>query len=188
VRSAGSCNSTAKKYSVAGGDIAEPANLRPFPCEAMADDPARNRAEYLAEFRLDIESFISLDVVEGCVGDYREMLPAARMSYRAFVDSSGGSEDSFTLAISHKDNDQIIIDAMREVKPPFSPAAVVSDFAGLLKTYRIKPRCRRPLRGRISARAIPKAQHHLRPKQEAQVRFVPELLAALELRSRHPTA
>ena len=65
------------------------------------------------------------------------MLPAANNFYRAFTDPSGGSDDSFALAISHKSEDRIIIDAIREARPPFSPDAVVDDFAALLKSYRV---------------------------------------------------
>ena len=71
------------------------------------------------------------------MGDYREMLPAANNFYRAFTDPSGGSDDSFALAISHKSENRIIIDAIREARPPFSPDAVVDDFAALLKSYRV---------------------------------------------------
>ena len=56
------------------------------------------------------------------------MLPTASNFYRA---------DSFALAISHKSKDQIIIDAIREARPPFSPDAVVHDFAALLKSYHV---------------------------------------------------
>jgi hypothetical protein len=42
-----------------------------------------------------------------------------------------------TLAISHKQGEDIIIDAIRERAPPFSPAAVVDEFAEVLKTYRV---------------------------------------------------
>jgi hypothetical protein len=104
---------------------------------ALEKDRARATAEYLAEFRTDVEGFVSLEVVEACTGAYREMLPAATIFYRAFTDPSGGSDDSFALAISHKSKDQIIIDAVREARPPFSPDAVVHDFAALLKSYRV---------------------------------------------------
>ncbi|MGE0037959.1 MAG: hypothetical protein AB7S93_20265, partial [Xanthobacteraceae bacterium] len=41
-----------------------------------------------------------------------------------------------TLAIGHNDRDgTVIVDALREVKPPFSPEFVVEEFAALLKTY-----------------------------------------------------
>jgi hypothetical protein len=104
---------------------------------ALEEDRARNSAEYLSIWRTDVESFVALEVVEGCVGDYREMMPAKDTHYRAFVDPSGGSADSFTLAISHRDRDKrIVIDAIRERHPPFSPADVVDEFAALTKSYR----------------------------------------------------
>ena len=107
---------------------------------ALEKDRARATAEYLAEFRTDVEGFVALEVVEGCVGDHREMLPAAGVTYRAFVDPSGGSEDAMTLAVAHKTtrpDERVIVDAVREVRPPFSPSAVVDDFAVLLKSYRV---------------------------------------------------
>jgi hypothetical protein len=45
-----------------------------------------------------------------------------------------------TLAIAHKTttpDERVIVDAVREVRPPFSPSAVVDDFAALLKSYRV---------------------------------------------------
>ena len=43
--------------------------------------------------------------------------------------------DSFTLAISHRDGEAVFLDCVREVRPPFSPESVVSEFAALLKAY-----------------------------------------------------
>ena len=42
-----------------------------------------------------------------------------------------------TLAIAHRarPDDRIIIDAVREMRPPFSPTVVVDEFAELLKAY-----------------------------------------------------
>jgi hypothetical protein len=69
----------------------------------------------------------------------RAQLPASGVFYRAFVDPSGGSDDSMTLAIGHRTRDKnIVIDAVREARPPFSPSAVVDDFAVLLKNYRVR--------------------------------------------------
>jgi hypothetical protein len=104
---------------------------------AMERDRAAATAEYLAEFRTDIESFVPFKVVQACVGDHIEMAPLSQHRYSAFVDPSGGSADSFTIAVSHRDGERVIIDATREVKPPFSPEAVIDGFAILLKTYRI---------------------------------------------------
>jgi hypothetical protein len=65
---------------------------------ALEKDHARASAEYLAEFRTDIEGFVALEVVEECVGDYRQQQPAGDTWTVAFVDPSGGSKDSFTMA------------------------------------------------------------------------------------------
>jgi hypothetical protein len=105
--------------------------------EALERDQTWAAAEYLAEFRSDLEGFVALEVVEVCVGDYREMPPTAGTRYRAFVDPSGGSDHPMTLAISHKHGEEIIIDAVRERVPPFSPASVVDEFAEVLKNYRV---------------------------------------------------
>src|SRR3954453_17413034 len=69
---------------------------------ALEKDRARASAEYLAEFRTDIEGFVSLEVVEACVSGYHELGPRSDVMYRGFIDPSGGSEDSMTLAIAHK--------------------------------------------------------------------------------------
>jgi hypothetical protein len=75
--------------------------------------------------------------LQACVGDHIEMAPLDQHRYSAFVDPSGGSADSFTLAIAFKDGERIVVAATREVKPPFSPEAVIDDFSILLKTYKI---------------------------------------------------
>jgi hypothetical protein len=105
----------------------------------LAEDAARAGAEYLAQFRTDLESYVDIAVVEGCVGDHREMLPAVGTAYTAFVDpASGSGEDSFTCAVGHKTKDgTIIIDAVREVRPFFSPSTVIDDLAVLLRSYRM---------------------------------------------------
>src|SRR5262245_43661831 len=41
-----------------------------------------------------------------------------------------------TLAIAHKEGETEILDVIRERKPPFSPEAVVEEFASLIKSYR----------------------------------------------------
>jgi hypothetical protein len=40
-----------------------------------------------------------------------------------------------TIAIGHRQDDAAIIDALREIKPPCSPEAVIVEFAELLKSY-----------------------------------------------------
>src|SRR5262249_16150390 len=120
---------------------------------ALEKDRIGATAEYLSEFLSDAEGFVALEVVESCggglggvevvescVGGYGEMVRAAGVTYTGFVDPSGGSEDAMTLAIAHRStrpDERVIVDAVREVRPPFSPSAVVDDFAALLQRYRI---------------------------------------------------
>jgi hypothetical protein len=104
--------------------------------EAMARDPARYTAEYLAEFRADVETFVAREVVEACVVDGRFELPRLDgIRYFAFTDPSGGSSDSMTLAIAHLQGDRVVLDALRERRPPFSPDDAVKEFAAALKSY-----------------------------------------------------
>ncbi|HJQ59526.1 MAG TPA: hypothetical protein VJ890_21645 [Vineibacter sp.] len=106
---------------------------------AMERDPAAAAAEYLAQFRSDIESYISREAVEATVSrGVRERAPLPGVQYFGFVDPSGGSVDSMTLAIAHREADRAIIDCLREVRPPFSPSGVVAEFATLLKSYRVR--------------------------------------------------
>jgi hypothetical protein len=105
---------------------------------ALAEDEAKYRSELLAQFRTDIESFVSLEAVTACVskGTY-ERRPQPFVSYSAFVDPSGGSADSMTMAVGHCDHGRqvVVLDCLREVKPPFSPEAVVEAFARTLGDY-----------------------------------------------------
>jgi hypothetical protein len=106
----------------------------------LAEDRPRAEAEYMAIFRSDLEAFVLREVVEACISrGIRERAPKPGTSYQGFVDPSGGSADSFTLAIGHLDQsrDVVVIDALRERRPPFSPEQVVGEFADLLKTYKV---------------------------------------------------
>jgi hypothetical protein len=107
--------------------------------QAMEDDPSSAAAEWMAQFRSDVEAFITREVVDAAVvPDRRELLPVSSLSYVGFADPSGGSSDSFTLSIAHRDKDgHGILDAVREVRPPFAPDAIVAEYAQLLKSYRL---------------------------------------------------
>ena len=108
-----------------------------------------------------------------------------------------------TLAISHQENGRATLDAIREVRPPFSPEAVVADFAALLKSYRIRAItgdryggewCREPFRAHgiqydlaeLSASQIFRDALPLLTSGNAQLLDLPRLgnqLAALERRT-----
>ena len=106
---------------------------------AYRKDPVSASAEYGAQFRTDVEEYISLDIVDACVVPDRFELPyIPGVQYFAFCDPSGGSSDSMTLAISHKEKNMIVLDCIRERKPPFSPDQVVREFADTLGQYHVK--------------------------------------------------
>ena len=107
---------------------------------AYERDPASAGAEFGAQFRVDVEGFVSREVLDACVVPGRLSLPRLRdHEYVAFVDPSGGSQDSFTVAVAHAEREagQVIavLDAVEERRPPFSPEAVVREFAETVKRY-----------------------------------------------------
>src|SRR6185437_1488862 len=85
--------------------------------------------------RTDVEAFITREAVEACTSPgVFERPPDRKHSYVGFVDPSGGSSDAMTLAIAHTEGKTQILDVVRERKPPFSPEAVVEEYAALLRT------------------------------------------------------
>lgn len=107
---------------------------------AMERDSAAAAAEWMAEFRNDIAAFVPREVVEACIdANERERPYDPRHRYTAFVDPSGGSSDSMTLAIAHRDDKQgIIVDVVREIPAPFDPESATEEFAKVLKSYGVR--------------------------------------------------
>lgn len=107
---------------------------------ALKEDPAAARAEWEAEFRADIEAFLPPEFVEAVIVPRRWELPRLEgVKYYGFADPSGGRQDSFTLAIAHKNQDKkIILDVLQERKPPFQPAQVAAEYCEILSTYGIR--------------------------------------------------
>jgi hypothetical protein len=72
--------------------VMNPSVPQSFIDNALEEDPASASAEYLAEFRSDVEAYISQEVVDTCVVPGRhELPPVAGTRYAAFCDPSGGS-------------------------------------------------------------------------------------------------
>jgi hypothetical protein len=106
--------------------------------EAMERDASAAAAEFMAEFRTDCEALVSREVVVSCIADgVFERKPERRYRYHCFVDISGGVSDSSTMAISHREADTVILDAIKERKAPHSPEVVIEEMADFAKTYRI---------------------------------------------------
>jgi hypothetical protein len=106
--------------------------------EELEKDHSAASAEWLSVFRDDVESFIGQEllrsaIVPGRVAD----LPLGRSS-RAVgaIDPSGGRQDSYTAAVASVDGSgRIVVHAVREARPPFSPESTTADFAAFFKTY-----------------------------------------------------
>jgi hypothetical protein len=66
---------------------------------------------------------------------------ASGVTYVGFIDAAAGSgRDSFAAAIAHGEphsDGQVVavLDAVREVKPPFDPVAITGELAAFLQTY-----------------------------------------------------
>ena len=106
---------------------------------AMEADAASGAAEYLGQWRTDIEAFISREAVEAVIeaGAFERGYIAGQR-YFGFTDAAGGSgQDSYTLGIAHRENEIVMLDAVREARPPFSPESITKQFAELLKAYHI---------------------------------------------------
>lgn len=104
---------------------------------AYSRDAAKASAEYGAEFRKDLEAYITIEAVQACMpSGLREIAPATGILYSAFTDLAGGGADAMTLAIGHMENDVAVLDAVREVRGP-SPDAIAEEFAALCKSYRV---------------------------------------------------
>ncbi len=104
---------------------------------AMEKDEAKARAEFLAEFRSDLESFITREVIDQATRSGPLILPFDRaIQYAAFVDPAGGGHDEFTLAIGHQDDDTTVIDAVHARRGV--PADTVAHYAEILKEFGIR--------------------------------------------------
>lgn len=101
---------------------------------ALERDEAAAKAEYLAEFRTDVEAFITREAIDAVVRPSPLVLPYSRAHiYEAFFDASGGGADEATLAIGHREGDLIIVDNLQARKG--TPATVIEEYAALLRSY-----------------------------------------------------
>lgn len=107
--------------------------------EQLERDPEAGRAEWLAEFRQNLESFLPLRWIEDAIVSNRFRLECQPgVSYGAFVDMSGGVGDYSVLSIGHRDGDQLVQDVLEAVPAPHNPNAAIKQFAEILKDYRVK--------------------------------------------------
>ena len=126
--------------------------IRAWAGKEYEKDPVAAAAEIGGKFRKDVKVFISRDQVMSLVEKGRKELPPCswahntpvkdRYAYWGFCDTSGGSQDSFTLAVAHWEPERkaAVLDAVREWSPGPEGRIIVEDTveecAALLKSYR----------------------------------------------------
>jgi hypothetical protein len=106
--------------------------------QAMAEDPAAARAEYLGMFRDDVAAFLPREVIEAVVVKGRHVLPPrSDVSYVSFADISGGRSDDAALAVAHKDavSGKVVVDLIQRWRPPFSPDDIIGEMCSVLLRY-----------------------------------------------------
>ena len=107
--------------------------------DAIDEDPASAKAEFLNQWRSDVCEWLPRSVIEKCVVSGRvELLPNRQIVYHAFCDVSGGRNDPAALGIGHINGQQITVDFLKEYKAPNNPADVIGMMSEQLKRYRLK--------------------------------------------------
>jgi len=103
----------------------------------MEDDPEAAQAEWLGQFRNDVEAFVKREVVEQSTRAAPLEIPYnSKHTYFAFTDPSGGGGDEFTLAIGHLEGEQVVADVVRGRRGV--PATIAAEYAELLKAYGLR--------------------------------------------------
>lgn len=105
---------------------------------AKERDLASAMAEYMAEFRNDIASFIDVEVLNRCTrSEPLTLPPMPGVRYMAFVDPSGGGSDEYSLCIGHIEKPYRLVVDLLVGQRRVNPATVTTDYAKLLKTYNV---------------------------------------------------
>ena len=106
---------------------------------AYERDPASAASEYGAQFRNDIDGFVTLDALQAVTRSSPLIAPYDRKHrYSAFIDATGGGRDEYTIAIGHRDKGTLHIDLVMGRRGV--PAEITAEYAGLLQAYNVR-RC-----------------------------------------------
>jgi hypothetical protein len=105
---------------------------------ALADDPEAAKADYFSEWRDDLASYASRDVIERCVDRGVTVRPWRQgVRYVSWFDAGSGYNDSFTCGIAHAERDLVFDDAALEIRAPFDTADAVVRVAAFLRSYKL---------------------------------------------------
>src|SRR5262249_41549960 len=117
-------------------------SIRPFPRKSSVPllrvIPYGQEVNGSPKWRDAESAFLSLDLIKSGVEDGVIVRQPEARPYFGFVDAAGGAgSDSFTAAITHRHSTNIILDAVYEKQPPFSPQSTTEEIAAFFKQYRI---------------------------------------------------
>ena len=119
---------------------------------AIEADPEAASAEYGAEFRGDLEVFVGREAIEACVSSgVTVRAPLQGVPYFGFVDPSGGSNNSMTMSVAHREGERLVLDCIAERKAPFSPDCSCERVRGGPQVLSCHDGGRRSLRGGVAA-------------------------------------
>ena len=105
---------------------------------ALEDDHAEASADYLAEWRDDLSSFIQRELIESAVDRGVTVRPYDRQyRYTSWIDTSSGQRDAFTCAVVHKEGDAKVLDNLVGIAAPFNTAEATAQIAAVLKSYHL---------------------------------------------------
>jgi hypothetical protein len=93
-----------------------------------------------------------------------------------------GPSDSMTLAIAYKEGETEVLDLIRERKPPFSPEAVVEEFASVMTRYRSAKAIGDRYGGNWPSERFEKAGIHLEPSEKTKNQIYLDLLPLINSR------
>jgi hypothetical protein len=165
--------------------------------KAIALDPQRYAAEYNSEWRDDLATFLSPDLLDAAVEPgVLVRPPLSDVAYHAFADPSGGRGDSFTASIAHREyrdgGERTVVDLVYERFAPFNPSEVIEEIAALLRSYR----CSSVTGDKYAAEFVVEAFRHCGiryidsklDRSEIYIDFLPLITAGKLLLIDHPRA
>ena len=130
--------------------------------QALEEDPASASAEWLGVFRSNLESLFSREALAALVAQQRfELRPSPGTGYVGFCDPSGGSADSFTVAIAAPRRNRQGHPRLRaRSAPAVLPRGRLPAVRRRTETLRLPRGLLRRVRRRVAARAVRQARRH----------------------------
>ena len=129
-------------YAVATSQQMNPTLSDDFIAAELERDPVGNAAEYLSVERNDVAGFVDAQLVDSNTRVEPRELPAVAATltgshpvYHAAIDVSGGRSDAAACAVTHRDQQRVIVDACRRWPAPHDPTIVAREVAQFLAAY-----------------------------------------------------